>query len=97
LLQNVEQNKLFLGGCDEQMLIVKLDIRYSSVIGVYLVVAYVCASDIDHPDFCLGSDNDVILDEVHPHDLLTVDVESKQLLFVVNAHAYHVALHIPEG
>ena len=46
LLQNVEQNELLLGGCDEQMLVVQFNIRDGAVIGVDLIVSDIGASDV---------------------------------------------------
>lgn len=52
---------------------------------------------VDDPHLGLGCDYHVILDEVHPGDLLTVHVEPKQLLFLLNAQADDIALDIAKG
>lgn len=45
----------------------------------------------------LSRDDHVVLEEVHPRDLLAVHVETKQLLLLLNAETHDVALDIAKG
>lgn len=52
---------------------------------------------VDDSHLGLSCDDDVVLDEVHPCDLLAVHIEAKQLLLLLNAQTDDIAFNIAKS
>ena len=79
------------------MFVVQLHVANCSVVLVDQVATDDVARCVDDPHLGLSCDDDVVLDEVHPRDLLAVHVETEQLLLLLNAQTQDVALNVAEG
>ena len=97
LLKNIIEDKLFVCCGDKEMLIVKLNITNHSVIGVNLVAANIGANHIHHSYLRLCCNYDVVLNEVHPHYFLTVDIEVEKLLLFLKTEAHNIAFNITKS
>lgn len=97
LLKDIKQNKLLLGRCNKQMFVVQLNISNRAIIRVDLIVSNVGSSDIDHSNLSFSSNYDIILNEMHTHYFLTVDIKSKELFFVFNAHTDNISFDITKS
>jgi hypothetical protein len=51
---------------------------------------------IYYPHFCFSCNDHVVLDKMHTDNFLTIHVEIKQLLLVLNAKAKYVSLDVAE-
>lgn len=79
------------------MLVVQLHVVHGPVVLVDQVAADHVPARVHDPHLRLGSDDHVVLDEVHPGYLLAVHVEAKQLLLLLDAEAEDAAFNVPEG
>ena len=95
-MQNVEQNKLFVGCGDEKMFSIYSNIIDKPIIFVNKVASEEGASQVQNSDFWLGCCNDVIFDEGKTNHSLTVHIYRKNLFFFINVNTKYVAFNIPK-